>query len=1213
MFILQNLALGHTSCSDVKTLYRDNHCCVDPESDIKQSVSSFCDTSALKSIDASLGNLGNIVRNLRYGVGCSMRPAGMYISGTMGVVKDAKPLPSDVLGVIQDMNSGKNFVSVRADEHYEVEYTIDYASTAAGLFYHSAAKTAISIDTYRQGWVPGRINPVSKMHMKKDYGEFPHLIMKQFETLSLHEWKSLITYLEGSTGIHPSVVKTVQQIYRSNLYYPYEFKILKTDEIVRFSSETGELSKEYIPFNTTSGERLMVPYHDDVADHDSYIISSGHDYAEGEAGTSAMMGRTAAYNSSTIGISMDNVKFSEFNTDHMSMPMMISKTTHTILEPHPETHDTYIVIWADPDLATYTNDQVGIDKSKNTLYVYDGYGGLDNVNEVIDMETSVNVNTVIASLNGEMIPFHGATVFSAGDDLNPDPTLDEYQGVLDWKNYIMRETVPNSEGALDKRDPIKPGDRRYAIYFGPVTLKKHDKIDTYLGKTLYKSGKSNRMHGLDDHMTSNLEYLKGRFHTKTIPKPTELPESLPKYEGYYAYSTKGTVETNYQGNSTDISLNIGADDAHMIHTKQDCKCNLDYEYNRVNGVASPKRFGSDITSVFGDDIYSMNMYSAKMSVSETFERHYSDVVMEVDSSAMVGFATNDDSTPSTVQVTFNNQHIREKKAEASEFGPLTANSAVQKKIAQLQLFVNVSRSDVDHTSLAFAPGTTIKYHTFEQPQWKEPYKCQCSSEFPQCYLASWDGDQICYDAAWDAAGDVCRGECTEEYIAPQAGTPCRCPEDFPTCKTDGMCAKSNDASMTSDTACVAVDAASSTSTGTCTENFVAKQVVAPGTLVHAVDITSDSCTLCEKKTLWTSETNDHKTLTGFNPLTETQVHSDSMKMIIPAGASQPERSADSPLKWLEYVIEPGSEVTDYFEQATWFDYGWASDASALAAGGEGLPLSDPFMTKTYDIVLADPTKLVWREDGLRRWIDYTASKANGAQVSIAPFLGARVWEADWEMGPYVVLPMQLIVEGQEYTMTSFDRKQTGLEDLVYMGFNPFDRMYMQTSSMKQDEFVSKLNIENVDFSQSTWASSLSAQSDTVDTGKLAWMKVYWTNLFASKDFHTEYEPSGGWPNWWSFANLKHTYEMPILKFPKSDASSETKYERKFPDAESLQVTWKTGIKYSIRQFGTGTAIDLISNKKELLPTTTSTSSKVVTKSASPSKIPGKISKIPGKV
>ena len=116
------------------------------------------------------------------------------------------------------------------------------------------------------------------------------------------------------------------------------------------------------------------------------------------------------------------------------------------------------------------------------------------------------------------------------------------------------------------------------------------------------------------------------------------------------------------------------------------------------------------------------------------------------------------------------------------------------------------------------------------------------------------------------------------------------------------------------------------------------------------------------------------------------------------------------------------------------------------------------------------------------------------------------------------------------------------------------------------------------------------------------MLVYWTNLFAAKDFHTEYEPSGGWANWWSFADLQYTYEMPILKFPKSDLSSgETKYERTFPDAESLQVTWKTGTKSNIRQFGTGTAIDLISNQKELLPTTASTSSKVVPKSASLSK------------
>jgi hypothetical protein len=297
------------------------------------------------------------------------------------------------------------------------------------------------------------------------------------------------------------------------------------------------------------------------------------------------------------------------------------------------------------------------------------------------------------------------------------------------------------------------------------------------------------------------------------------------------------------------------------------------------------------------------------------------------------------------------------------------------------------------------------------------------------------------------------------------------------------------------------------------------------------------------KTYWGWSSTKYVTLGGFNPFTQKNDHSDTLVSESDLGATAAKIILSTPLSWLSYVSNEPEELFKMDDYAANF---WSASSDAMTTFGKGLPTSDPRMVETLKLKLALPSLIVWKEtivDGITYiWIDYTASKANGAKVSLAYFVGARSYTSGTHpcasangTNPnegYMVIPFEVWRGSEQVSITMFDRVQTSTSNPMYVGFNPYGRMYSHTSFQPYSDLVTAIQPDTIDFTDPRWANSISTTSP-FDPNLLAWNNVWWKNVFfAPKPWKKENGDPLVFPSWFDIyptTNIELSVE--ILKFP----------------------------------------------------------------------------------
>ncbi|MBU2493873.1 MAG: T9SS type A sorting domain-containing protein [Bacteroidetes bacterium] len=184
-----------------------------------------------------------------------------------------------------------------------------------------------------------------------------------------------------------------------------------------------------------------------------------------------------SYGSLPIGLEVQVTTWG-YNTESFLQNVMFKKYK-LINKSENDVNETYMCIWADPDVGSATNDFGGCDTLLNLGYAYNG-AAYDNVYGEAPAATAFQILKGPRNDLGELLPMTAFGNFVCGGPPYIDPRLGEYiDGSLAWYNWF--------QGLLGKSgDPIiNPIDGKITKY----TLSGDPLTETgWLGSTLYGCG-----------------------------------------------------------------------------------------------------------------------------------------------------------------------------------------------------------------------------------------------------------------------------------------------------------------------------------------------------------------------------------------------------------------------------------------------------------------------------------------------------------------------------------------------------------------------------------------------------------------------------------------------------------------------------------------------------------------------------------------------------
>lgn len=249
------------------------------------------------------------------------------------------------------------------------------------------------------------------------------------------------------------------------------------------------------------------------------------------------------YGSPTLGVEMQVTVWGYKN--HPELANMIFKKYILINKSHYNFNDTYLSIWADPDIGDASDDFVGCDTTLNLGFVYNStnedseYG---NIIPAIGFNLLQGARTKDGhDLSMTSFPFQGKN-----DPVYNDPSLGEYErGTLEFYKLMQGLISSNGEPYIDPftgetelytlaGDPVTKegwtdgiitngvgGDRRLAMNSGPFTMAPGDTQEVIIAQIV-----ANADVGAEylDAITQLREYSKlaKLFHDQNFYMPTSL-------------------------------------------------------------------------------------------------------------------------------------------------------------------------------------------------------------------------------------------------------------------------------------------------------------------------------------------------------------------------------------------------------------------------------------------------------------------------------------------------------------------------------------------------------------------------------------------------------------------------------------------------------------------------------------------------------------------
>ena len=269
------------------------------------------------------------------------------------------------------------------------------------------------------------------------------------------------------------------------------------------------------PYDDLNGDGLYDPNEDipgiPGADQTIWIIANDIPQVVDENGTQYDYYETSSnlYGSNPIGIELQMTLWgfkSEQDTPLGNTIFKEIKLKYTGLVNSPleaTINSFYISQWSDPDIGTFTDDFVGVDKDRSFGYAYNGQIWDNNFFEQYNMPApAVGYDLLSSPTNNSNGNLSAFSYFGANSNIN-DPDLGTYNGSLQFYNLMLglqpRPEYPDGIAWIDNStgssttfplsgNPffgrgdldgviLEPGDRRLVLSSGPLDLELGQEVE----------------------------------------------------------------------------------------------------------------------------------------------------------------------------------------------------------------------------------------------------------------------------------------------------------------------------------------------------------------------------------------------------------------------------------------------------------------------------------------------------------------------------------------------------------------------------------------------------------------------------------------------------------------------------------------------------------------------------------------------------------------